>query len=143
LCRFVSIRTLLIYLGEERYAVYTIALSLTLWFNLADFGLGFSIQNFISEARAKKESYEKYIIATLQIIVFLLTVALLAVILISYTAQEIIFRKFDSVFILDCSRVSVLISKLARIPKIIGANITFNENVSDPLTKYYTDISYT
>jgi ADP-heptose:LPS heptosyltransferase len=49
-------------------------------------------------------------------------------------------RKFDGVFILDCSRVSVLVSRLARIPKIIGANITFNENVLDPLAKYYTDI---
>ncbi|MDR2437142.1 MAG: glycosyltransferase family 9 protein, partial [Endomicrobium sp.] len=49
-------------------------------------------------------------------------------------------RKFDTVFILDCSRVSVLISRLARIPKRIGANIAFNENIFDPLTKHYTDV---
>jgi O-antigen/teichoic acid export membrane protein len=106
LVQIVSIRTLLSYLGEERYAVYTIAFSFTLWFNLADFGLGFSLQNFISEAHAKKESYEKYIITTIQIIVFLLIAALLVVILISSPAQEIIFRKFT--FIQEIQNVNII-----------------------------------
>jgi O-antigen/teichoic acid export membrane protein len=107
LVQIVSIRTLLSYLGEERYAVYTIAFSLTLWFNLADFGLSLSLQNFICEARAKKESYEKYIIAALQIIVGLLTISLIAVILISYPAQEIIFRKFT--FIKEIQNVNIVL----------------------------------
>jgi O-antigen/teichoic acid export membrane protein len=63
LMQIVTIRSLLSYLGEERYAIYNmIAFSLTLWFNLVDFGLGFSLQNFISESRAKKESYENILL---------------------------------------------------------------------------------
>jgi O-antigen/teichoic acid export membrane protein len=107
LVQIVTIRTLLIYLGEERYAIYTIAFSLTLWFNLVDFGLGFSLQNFISESKAKKESYEKYIIATLQIIVPLLAIVLLAIALISSYVQEIIFRKFT--FIQEVQNVNIIL----------------------------------
>jgi O-antigen/teichoic acid export membrane protein len=107
LIQIISIRTLLSYLGEERYAVYTIAFSVTLWFNLADFGLGSSLQNFISEARAKKESYEKYIIAALQITILLLIVAFLAISSISSPVQEIIFRKFT--FIQEIQNVSIIL----------------------------------
>ncbi|MDR2457181.1 MAG: MATE family efflux transporter [Clostridiales Family XIII bacterium] len=102
-----SIRTLLSYLGEEKYAMYIIAFSLTAWFGLADFGLGFSLQNFISEARAKKESHEKYIIATLQIIIPLLIVTLLAVVFISTPVQEIVFRKFT--FIQEIQNVKIVL----------------------------------
>ncbi|MDR2252013.1 MAG: MATE family efflux transporter [Endomicrobium sp.] len=107
LVQIVTIRTLLSYLGEERYAIYVIAFSLTLWFNLVDFGLGFSLQNFISESRAKKESYEKYIIATLQIIVPLLAIVLLAITLISSHVQEIIFRNFT--FIQEVQNVNIVL----------------------------------
>jgi O-antigen/teichoic acid export membrane protein len=47
-------RTLLLYLGEERYAVYVIVYSLIGWFSLCDLGIGSAVQNFISECRAKK-----------------------------------------------------------------------------------------
>jgi ADP-heptose:LPS heptosyltransferase/O-antigen/teichoic acid export membrane protein len=107
LVQIVSIRTLLSYLGQDRYAVYTIAFSLTLWFSLADFGLSSSLQNFISEARAKKESYEKYIIAALQVIILLLIVTSLIIIFISSSIQEIVFRKFT--FIQEIENINIIL----------------------------------
>jgi O-antigen/teichoic acid export membrane protein len=118
--QIISIRTLLSYLGEERYAVYTIAFSLTLWFNLVSFGLGFSLQNFISEARAKKESYEKYIIAALQITVLLLIVAFLAVLLISSPVQEIIFRKFTFIQEIEHINIVFFIGIISATTAILG-----------------------
>jgi O-antigen/teichoic acid export membrane protein len=106
LVQIVSIRTLLSYLGEERYAVYTIAFSLTLWLNLADFGVGLSLQNFISEARAKKENYEKYIIAALQITILLLIVAVVVLLVVSFPVQEVIFRKFT--FIKEIQNINIV-----------------------------------
>ncbi len=40
-------------LGTESFAAYTIAVSLMGWFALSDLGTGSSLQNFVSEARAK------------------------------------------------------------------------------------------
>jgi O-antigen/teichoic acid export membrane protein len=94
LVQIVSIRTLLLYLGEERYAVYVIAYSLTSWFVLSDFGIGLSLQNFISECRAKKESYDKYLLASLQIAVVLFFAMAALILIISSPVQDILFRKF-------------------------------------------------
>jgi heptosyltransferase-2 len=53
---------------------------------------------------------------------------------------EIFFRNFDAIFILDSSKASLLLSKLLRIPKIIGSDCLFyNENKFDPFSRYYTD----
>lgn len=70
----ISIRTLLLYLGEERYAVYAIVYSLTGWFALCDLGIGPAIQNFISECRARNENYSRYLKAALQVICALFVV---------------------------------------------------------------------
>jgi len=90
----ISIRELLLYLGEERYAVYVIAYSLIGWFNLAQFGLGLSLQNFISECRAKNENYDKYMISALQIILVLLLFCFIATLVIAAPLQNILLRKF-------------------------------------------------
>ncbi|AKL97704.1 MATE family efflux transporter [Endomicrobium proavitum] len=97
LVQIISIRTLLSYLGEERYAAYIIAYSLTAWFVLADFGVGISLQNFISECRAKKESYDKYLLAALQIAAVLFIVAAALIIFLAFPVQDILFRKFSSI----------------------------------------------
>jgi O-antigen/teichoic acid export membrane protein len=120
LVQIVSIRTLLSYLGEERYAVYTIAFSLALWFSLADFGLGLSLQNFISEARAKKESYEKYIIAALQLIILLLIVTLIAVVFISTPIQEIVFRKFTFIQEIEDVHIIFIVGIICTTTAILG-----------------------
>ncbi|MEW6013162.1 MAG: transporter, partial [Elusimicrobiota bacterium] len=44
-------------LGEEKYSVYAILTGLIGWFALFDFGIGTSLQNYISEYRANNKNY--------------------------------------------------------------------------------------
>jgi len=94
LVSIVSIRELLSYLGEERYAVYLIAYSLTVWFLLTQFNIGTSLQNFISQSRAKNENYDKYMLSALQCISLLFILFFILILFLSTPAQNMIFRKF-------------------------------------------------
>ena len=97
LVQIISIRTLLSYLGEDRYAVYIIAYSLVSWFVLTDFGVGISLQNFISECRAKKQSYDKYLLAALQIAIVLFLIMATLIFFLSSPVQDLLFRKFANI----------------------------------------------
>lgn len=50
--QIIVIRLVIEYLGQEAYAVFALLVGLTTWFTLAELGIGFSVQNFISEQRA-------------------------------------------------------------------------------------------
>jgi ADP-heptose:LPS heptosyltransferase len=53
---------------------------------------------------------------------------------------KIIFKRFDVCIILDVSRIATLLAKIARIPKIVGADIFYaGYNKSYSLSKFYTD----
>ncbi len=54
-------RILILALGTEQYALYAVLSGLQGWFMLADFGLGNSLQNHISEARAKDSGYDGFV----------------------------------------------------------------------------------
>ena len=54
---------------------------------------------------------------------------------------KIFFKNFDTAIILDSSRMSVLISKLAMIPNIVGGDLyPFGYNFENPISKYYTHV---
>ena len=89
-----SIRALLSYLGEEKYAVYVILYSLLIWCNLAEFGISSSLQNYISEARVAKTKYDVYLRTALQIIVVLFCVSIFFVYLFSYPLQNFILENY-------------------------------------------------
>ncbi len=74
-----SVRLLMDNLGLENYAVFVLLTSMTGWFMLADFGVGSSVQNYISEARANNKIYSHLVMASSQLAVFLgcLTLAFL------------------------------------------------------------------
>ncbi|MCL2390456.1 MAG: MATE family efflux transporter [Endomicrobia bacterium] len=95
--QIISIRALLSYLGEDRYAVYAIAFSIVSWSALTELSIGTSLQNFISESRAKNENYDKYLKACLQIIIILFVIFSIVIIFISNPVQNIIFRKFTNI----------------------------------------------
>ncbi|MDR3243173.1 MAG: MATE family efflux transporter, partial [Elusimicrobiota bacterium] len=95
LVQIVSIRTLLFYLGEDRYAVYLIAYSLTAWLGIAGFSMGTALQNFISECRAQNKSYDGYLLAILQITTVLFIALILIIACISPIVQEKLFDKFS------------------------------------------------
>ena len=97
LVNIISIRELLAYLGEERYAVYLVAYSLTGWFALTQFNVGISLQNFISESRAKDKNYDKYMVSALQSVAVLFVFFITFTFFIADPLQNIIFRKFNIV----------------------------------------------
>ncbi|MDR2427642.1 MAG: MATE family efflux transporter [Endomicrobium sp.] len=94
LISIISVRTLLFYLGEERYAVYVIVYSLVGWFSLCDLGIGSALQNFISECRVKNESYSKYLRAALQVAITLCIVFIILLFFISIFIQKILLNKY-------------------------------------------------
>lgn len=59
----ISVRVLLSGLGSQQYAVFAVLSSLVGWYALTDFGAGTSVQNYISEQRAKGKGYSSYIVA--------------------------------------------------------------------------------
>ncbi|MDR3124826.1 MAG: MATE family efflux transporter [Endomicrobium sp.] len=107
LVQIVSIKILLNYLGEDKYAVYAIAYSLIGWLTLSDFGVGFSLQNFISESRAKNENYDKYIVAALQIMAVVLVFSVSVIVFISFPVQNIVFKRFS--YILELQTVNIVL----------------------------------
>jgi O-antigen/teichoic acid export membrane protein len=133
LVQIISIRSLLIYLGEDKYAVYVIVFSLTSWFNLAEFSVGLSLQNFISEFRSKNENYEKYIIAALQIISILFIIAIFLTLFIANPIQDIIFKKF--VYIQEIQNINVIF--ITGIVAIITALLSIVYRVYYALHKGY------
>jgi O-antigen/teichoic acid export membrane protein len=55
--QFVAINLITKYLGTDNYAIFSLLTGLNMWFMLGDMGLGFSMQNRISERRALSNDY--------------------------------------------------------------------------------------
>jgi len=109
------------YLGEERYAAYTIAYSLAGWFMLCDCGIGAALQNFISEGRARNKNYDGYLRAALQISLFLVVLFMLLLFLLSPFIQHKIFIKYlhiqeiNAVNIIAITGAVVILSAIVNI----------------------------
>ncbi|MDR3274539.1 MAG: MATE family efflux transporter [Endomicrobium sp.] len=120
LVQIVSIRVLLASFGENSYAVYLVVFSLTGWFSLFEFSVGSSLQNFISESRAKKENYEKYLIASLQIITVLFIVSIFLMLIITNPVQDIIFRKFTHISFEEKVSIIFMVGIVSLINALLG-----------------------
>ena len=59
--QLVSVRILMQILGLDGYAAFALLAGLVGWFSLSDFGMGTSLQNYISERRASDSDYEDLI----------------------------------------------------------------------------------
>lgn len=70
----ISIRILTDNLSDDAYAIIVLLTNIFVWFTLFDFGIGHSLQNYISEANAKKENSSAYIFwgAIAGILIFIL-----------------------------------------------------------------------
>ena len=77
----VSIRILLDTLGVEHYAAYAVLMGAVSCFMLADMGIGQSLQNYISEARATQQGYANYILATAAITLVVVIIGGVAVVM--------------------------------------------------------------
>ena len=89
-----TIRELLSYLGEEKYAVYVILYSLILWCNLAEFGISSALQNYISESMVAKKDYRVYLRTALQTMVVLFVAFLFLTFIFAYPLQNFILKNY-------------------------------------------------
>jgi O-antigen/teichoic acid export membrane protein len=117
LVNILSIRELLLYLGEEKYAVYLIAYSIVGWSAIYQFGIGNALQNFISESKARNENYDNFMLSALQLIVILFVVLAIAIFFLSNPLQALLFRKFENpnAPIIMCVGIASLITILSAI----------------------------
>ena len=119
----ISIRTLLLYLGEERYAVYVIVYSLIAWFNLCDLGIGPALQNFISECRTRNENYNRYLKAALQIISILFIIFFILLFLSSNLIKETLLANYLSIDTVQNFNIILIIGSIMILT--IFANIVY------------------
>ena len=89
-----SVRILMDSLGLENYAVFVLLTGLTGWFMLADMGIGVSVQNHISESRARGQSYDDLISASGLLAVLLLFVTVIALYFISPYVAPLLLKNF-------------------------------------------------
>jgi len=105
---FLAIKFILPYLGVDGYAVYVILFSFISWVMLTDFGVGQSLQNYVSEFRVKKQDYQPYINTTLQIIMAYAVIAIVIFALLYLPIQNFILGKYVS--ILNSQAINVLLT---------------------------------
>jgi O-antigen/teichoic acid export membrane protein len=91
--RFVLMYLLLGYLGVEGYALFAVLTAFEGWFLLFDLGLGFSLQNFLSEARARKEDLSPFLRAGAQLGVLSFLLALVVIYSFGGWVGEALFSK--------------------------------------------------
>ncbi|HSW87229.1 MAG TPA: MATE family efflux transporter [Rhabdochlamydiaceae bacterium] len=94
LVRIFTLPILLRYLGIEQFAILSIVLSLEGWFLLCDLGIGSALQNYLSEARAKKEDIEPFLSAVTQSTLLLFIVFFGLLYFLNHHIQNWIFKDF-------------------------------------------------
>ncbi len=118
----VAIRFLLPYLGTESYAVYLVLLSFSSWCFLSDFGIGNTLQNYISEFRVKKQDYQPYINSAFQIIILFTIIALILSLVLYHPIQNFILKKYAD--ILNIQTVNVVLVSLILLILVGVVNIS-------------------
>ncbi len=94
LVQVASVRILMDSLGLEHYAVFALLTGLAGWFLLADLGVGVSVQNYISESRAKNEPYDDLLVVSGLLAVLMLVVTIFALYFITPYLAGLLFRNF-------------------------------------------------
>lgn len=95
--RFLLISLLLGYLGIERYAAFSVIISFEGWFFLCDFGLGPSVQNFLSEARAQGSTTCLLMRSIMQLVFILFCLFLILILCVGPLLSDYIFSNHQYV----------------------------------------------
>lgn len=104
-------------LGKDSYATFALLQTLVPWFALADGGIGHSLQNHISECRAKGSDYS-HLIATSFFLISIAFVVVLLTLFITVPSLSLIFLR-ESLFLDDDEkRLAVLVISILSL--IIG-----------------------
>lgn len=94
---FFNIRLISEALGLEGFAFYYLLIGLIPIFTLSDIGLGQSLQNYVSEARAKCENYDDIISATFVMALIFATGAFIFTLICGYFLAPRFLQQFQSV----------------------------------------------
>lgn len=93
--QIVTVRVLIDHFGQSGYAVYALFSSLLVWFGLLDFGLGFSLQNFVSEDLVTGEdSLAPYLVAARTFLLAAMALCLCVLPFVSLLCAPLLFRQF-------------------------------------------------
>jgi len=93
LVQLVIIRVLLSYLGAPQYALFSVVASLGTWFALVEFGVGNSVQNRISAARAAGHERDVVLRSALPLLAGLLVTSTIALVIVGPPLQRFLFRR--------------------------------------------------
>lgn len=104
--QLVAVRLLLQNLGLDGYAVFALLTGLQGWFLLADLGLGVSLQNHVSEARARAESTAPVLLAGRLIALALLLLTIVALYFAAPGLSALLLRPFP--FLGDVAKADLL-----------------------------------
>lgn len=94
-CSLYSLKLITQLLGVESYSIYLILSNVVTWAMLCDFGLGYALQNYISELRSKGEDYKKYIFLTVLVIIIVLIVISILLLILSPFLSNLLFGKIS------------------------------------------------
>ncbi len=93
--QLVAIPILLTNLGIKDYAIFAILTGLNAWFALSCFGIGPSLQNYISSSKAQKKDYHSYLTS---IVLFLLVFGIVQIGIFSVFSpfiQDLLLKQFN------------------------------------------------
>lgn len=91
----ISVRILTDGLGTEQYTVFVLLTGLMGWYLLSDLGLGTSLQNYISECKAKGKSPDEYMVITTFFAVILLLLTIVLLYFISPILAPLFLKQYD------------------------------------------------
>ena len=96
IAQLLVIRALLPFLGSQQYALFSVVTSLVTWFALVEFGVGNSLQNRISVARAEGRERDVAIRSALPLLGILFTISVLVLVLAGPVLQHFLFRRIGN-----------------------------------------------
>ncbi len=97
LVQLASVRILTNSLGLEKFAVITLLTGLSAWFTLTNCGAGLSLQNYISESRAKNLPYDEMTFASLVFTFLLLPIAGLILYFLTPVLAPVLLQSFKCI----------------------------------------------
>lgn len=95
ICSLISIKFITSCLGVREYSIYSILINIVGWTALFDLGLGYSLQNFITESKTRNENTGIFISTTLIILTGFFVFVLLALYSLSPLLSNWLFGKIS------------------------------------------------
>lgn len=112
IAQLISIRFLMESLNIKEYAAFSILTGLSGWYSLSDLGIGISVQNYISECRAKKTPYDKYMITASALAVLVLMIMLFTLYFTSPYLSKFFLKSFPFISNLEKNKLIFTVGSL-------------------------------